>query len=221
MTKPPIRVLCVEDHAFLVDGLRARFEMEADISCIGHLESAERLVSMAQELRPDIVLMDIEMPGPDPFETVVDLMRTVPSSRVVFLSAYIRDHYISAAVNAGAFGYLSKSDETDEIIEGIRTVARRGVFVLSPKVKARCASTKGLKRGQTSPLTIKLDSLTPREHEVLRMIGRGMTRTEIAKTLCRSVKTIDGHREKIMNKLDIHDRGELVRFTIREGLAEA
>lgn len=220
MTKPPIRVLCVEDHAFLVDGLRARFEMEADIKCVGHLESAERLVSVAQELHPDIVLMDIEMPGPDPFETVVDLMRTLPSSRVVFLSAYIRDHYISAAVNAGAFGYLSKSDETDEIIEDIRTVARRGVFVLSPKVKARCAPTKRPKRGQVSPLTTKLDLLTPREHEVLRMIGRGMTRTEIAETLCRSVKTIDGHREKIMDKLDIHDRGELVRFTIREGLSE-
>ena len=221
MTKPPIRVLCVEDHAFLVDGLRARFEIEADIKCVGHLESAERLVAVAQELRPDIVLMDIEMPGPDPFETVVDLMRILPGSRVVFLSAYIRDHYLSAAVNAGAFGYFSKSDETDEIIEGIRTVARRGVFVLSPKVKARCTPTKRLKRGQVSPMTAKLDSLTPREHEVLRMIGRGMTRTEIAETLCRSVKTIDGHREKIMNKLDIHDRGELVRFTIREGLAEA
>ena len=221
MTKPPIRVLCVEDHAFLVDGLRARFEMEADISCVGHLKSAERLVSVAQELRPDIVLMDIEMPGPDPFETVVDLMRTLPSSRVVFLSAYIRDHYINAAVDAGAFGYLSKSDETDEIIESIRTVARRGVFVLSSKVKARCTPTKGHKQGQPSPLASKLDSLTPREHEVLRMIGRGMKRTEIAKTLCRSVKTIDGHREKIMSKLDIHDRGELVRFAIREGLAEA
>ena len=220
MTKQPIRVLCVDDHAFLVDGLRARFELAKDIECVGRLESAERLLSEAKELRPDIVLLDIEMPGPDAFEAAEDLLRMLPDVRVIFLSAYVRDHYISAAVNAGAYGYFSKSDDTDEIIEGIRKVARRGEFAFGPKVKARCKPKKGLKRGEVAPPTTKLDTLSPREQEVLRMIGRGMTRSEIAETLCRSAKTIDGHREKIMDKLDIHDRGELVRFAIREGLVE-
>jgi DNA-binding NarL/FixJ family response regulator len=181
MTDRPIRVLCVDDHAFLVAGLRARFELERDVECVGELESADRLVMEAKRLQPDVVLLDIEMPGPDPFEAVEDLHRALPKVRTVFLSAYVRDHYISAAVNAGAFGYFSKSDDTEEII----------------------------------------DTLSPREQEVLRMIGRGMTRDAIAGALCRSPKTIDGHREKIMEKLDIHDRGELVRFAIREGLAEA
>ena len=137
MTKQPIRVLCVDDHAFLVDGLRARFELAKDIECVGRLESAERLSSEAKELRPDIVLLDIEMPGPDAFEAAADLVRMLPDVRVIFLSAYVRDDYISAAVNAGAYGYFSKSDDTDEIIEGIRKVARHGEFAFGPKVKAR------------------------------------------------------------------------------------
>ena len=221
MTHHIIRVLCVDDHAFLVDGLRARFELEKDIECIGRLESAERLLPEARTLKPDVVLLDIEMPGTDPFEAAEDLRRMVPESRVIFLSAYVRDHYISAAIKAGAYGYFSKSDDTSEIVEGIRKVAREGVFAFGPKVKARCKPVKGLKRGEVAPPTTKLDALSPREQEVLRLIGRGMTREEIAETLCRSPKTIDGHREKIMAKLDIHDRGELIRFAIREGLVEA
>jgi DNA-binding NarL/FixJ family response regulator len=221
MTDRPIRVLCVDDHAFLVAGLRARFELERDVECVGELESADRLLPEARRLQPDVVLLDIEMPGPDPFEAVEDLHRALPKVRTVFLSAYVRDHYISAAVNAGAFGYFSKSDDTEEIIEGIRKVARHGEFAFGPKVKARCHPTSGRKGGELDPPTTKLDTLSPREQEVLRMIGRGMTRDAIAGALCRSPKTIDGHREKIMEKLDIHDRGELVRFAIREGLAEA
>lgn len=216
-----VRVLCVDDHAFLVDGLAARFDLERDIECVGRLESAEQLISQTQELRPDVVLLDIEMPGPDPFEAVVELLRLVPDTRVVFLSAYVRDHYISAAVAAGAHGYFSKSDDPAEIIGGLRTVARKGEFAFGPKVLQRCRPTKRPGRaGVVSPRT-KLDDLTARELEILRLIGRGMSRTEIGETLCRSPKTIDGHREKIMHKLDIHDRAELVRYAIREGLVEA
>ena len=142
MTRSPIRVLCVDDHAFLVEGLRARFELTKDIECVGRLASAERLLAVAKELKPDIVLLDIEMPGPDSFEAAGDLLRILPEVRVIFLSAYVRDHYISAAVNAGAYGYFSKSDETDEIIEGIRTVARCGEFAFGPKVKARSKPKK-------------------------------------------------------------------------------
>jgi two-component system response regulator NreC len=226
MSKPVIRVLCVDDHDLLVNGLRARFELESDIECIGHLTSAERLVAEVHERKPDVVLLDIEMPGPDPFEAASDIRKQHPDTRVVFLSAHIRDHYISAAVRAGAWGYFSKSDETDAIVEGLRTVTR-GKFAFGPKVQARVKPSKVSGRGTTSaagtaaPGGSKLDSLSPREQEVLRLIGRGHTRTEIADALCRSPKTVDGHREKIMEKLDIHDRGELVRFAIREGLVEA
>lgn len=221
MNRRSIRILCVDDHAFLIDGLRARFELENDFECIGRLECADRLAATVTDQKPDVVLLDIEMPGTDPFEAADDIRRMAPDTRVIFLSAFVRDHYISAAVNAGAYGYFSKSDETEEIIEGIRKVARRGEFAFGAKVKARCRPAKGQNRGAVAPPVTKIDSLSPREQEVLRLIGRGMTRNEIAATLCRSAKTIDGHREKIMEKLDIHDRGELVRFAIREGLVEA
>jgi DNA-binding NarL/FixJ family response regulator len=220
MMKRPIRILCVDDHAFLVEGLRARFDLESDLECLGRLGSAETLLSEARQLEPDVVLLDIEMPGPDPFEAADDVRRHFPRTRVIFLSAYVRDHYISAAINAGAWGYFAKGDEPEALIDGIRRVAR-GEFAFGPQILDRCRHATGQRRGRPTPPRTKLDALSSREQEVLRLIGRGMTRSEIASVLCRSPKTIDGHREKIMEKLDIHDRGELVRFAIREGLVEA
>ncbi len=219
MKQPPIRVLCVDDHSFLIEGLAARFELESDLEFIGSLPNAERLVPEVKESRPDIVLLDIEMPGPDPFEAADDVRRQCPDVRVIFLSAYVRDHYISAAVKAGAWGYFSKSEDAETIVKGIRRVAG-GDFAFSPKVQERCRPVKTTKRGRIEPPSSKLESLTAREQEVLRMIGKGLTRREIAETMCRSPKTIDGHRESIMEKLAIHDRAELVRFAIREGLVE-
>jgi DNA-binding NarL/FixJ family response regulator len=219
MITPKIRVLCVDDHSFLVEGLRARFELERDIDFVGWLPNAERLASEVERMRPDVILLDIEMPGPDAFDAASELHRRFPDSRVVMLSAYVRDHYISAAVKCGAWGYFSKSEPADEIVEGIRKVAR-GEFAFSPKVQERCQPAPPRRRGTVQPPETKLDALTPREREVLRLIGRGMSRSEIAKTVKRSPKTIDGHRESIMQKLDIHDRGELVRFAIREGVVE-
>ncbi len=225
MNKKQIRILCVDDHAFLADGLRTRFELESDLTVVGWLSSPENLISEARKLRPDIVLLDIEMPGPDPFETAGELHRQHPDTKVVIFSAYVRDHYITSAFEAGAWGYFSKSDDTNTIIEGLRTISR-GEFAFGPAVLERCQQVPGGGRGKSNgrnvtPPSSKLEGLTAREREVLRLIGRGCARSEIASILCRSPKTIDGHRESIMEKLGIHDRGELVRFAIREGLVEA
>jgi DNA-binding CsgD family transcriptional regulator len=119
----------------------------------------------------------------------------------------VRDHCISAAIRAGAWGYFSKSDDADAIIEGVRKV-HKGEFALGPKVKQRCQTVPTARHSRTEAPKSKLDALTPREQEVLRMIGRGMSRAEIAAAFCRSPKTVDGHRESIMTKLDIHDRAE-------------
>ncbi len=210
MNQKPIRILCVDDHAFLVEGLQARFALEDDLEFVGSLPSAQYLVAQAKRLHPDIVLLDLEMPGPDPFEAADDLRRQCPDVRTIILSAYVRDHYITAATKAGAWGYFSKSEDAETIVDGIRKVAR-GEFAFSPKVQERCKPTRGANPKRVVPSS-KLDSLTPRESEVLRMIGKGSSRTEIARVFCRSPKTIDGHRESIMEKLDIHDRAELVRF---------
>lgn len=220
MNKKQIRILCVDDHAFLVEGLHARFELEPDFECVGRLATADDLTAEVKRTNANIVLLDIEMPGPDPFDALAELRRCNENVRTIILSAYIRDHYIDSAYKSGAWGYFCKSDEMNAIVDGIRKVAG-GEFALGPKVQERCQPLKGVKRDKAKLPSSKLELLTPRETEVLRLIGRGMARTEIAKTLSRSPKTIDGHREMIMQKLDIHDRGELVRYAIREGLAEA
>lgn len=219
---PPskIRVLCVDDHPFVVEGLQARLSLARDLEFVGRLNSAEDLVAEAKRTKADVVLLDIEMPGPDPFEALDDLARQCPNARAIILSAYVRDHYIDAAVNAGAWGYLCKNDDPDMIIDAIRKVAR-GEFVFGPGVMGRCTiERKGAVSEANKPAS-KLQMLTPREQQILRMIGKGMSRAEIAKTIHRSPKTVDAHRASIMQKMNMHDRVELARYAIREGLVEA
>lgn len=220
MTNVPTRILCVDDHAFVAEGLRARLALESDLECVGRLASAEHLVPEVKKTGAQIILLDIEMPGPDPFGALEDLHRQCPEVRTIMLSAYVRDHYIDAAVKAGAWGYLSKSDSPDTIIHAVRKVAR-GEFAFGPEVMDRCRLVRGRGNKRSTTPQSRLESLTPREQEILRMIGKGMSRSEIAAAIFRSPKTVDAHRTSIMEKLDIHDRVELARYAIREGLVEA
>ena len=204
----PIRVLCVDDHAFLVAGLRARLEIEDGMEFVGHLENADDLVSHVRRTKADIVLLDIEMPGADVFEAIHSLHHRCPEVRAIVLSAHVRDRYLDSAFASGAWGYLTKGDSPDDVIEGIRKVAA-GESAVSPDVMER-----------KLPEGSKLTRLTIREKQILRMIANGLSRTEIAERLCRSPMTIDNHRKSILKKLDIHDRVELVRYAIAEGLGE-
>lgn len=231
-----IRVLCVDDHAVLVEGLRAHFAIGGGIEIVGCLASATGLIDEVRRLKPGAVLLDIEMPGPDAFEVADRLRRAAPAVRVIILSAYVRDAYISAAYNAGVCGYFCKSDELDDIVRGIHEIMRSqpGSFALGPKVRQRCrpsaeravgvpmdAPAAGARYlGLGAPMTL-LDSLTVREAEILRLIGKGLSRVQIAAQLSRSVKTIDGHQDRMMKKLGIPARADLMRFAIREGLAQA
>lgn len=230
-----IRVLCVDDHAVLVEGLKAQFAIDGSIEVVGRLATAGKLVEECRRLRPDAVLLDIEMPGPDAFEAAARLRKAQPEVRVIVLSAHIRDAFITASFAAGACAYFAKSEELDDIVTGIRDVMRTeaGMFRLGPKVRERCRAAglasavagQGLSLGRASslgvavPLTL-LSSLTPRELEILRLIGRGLSRVQIAEHLFRSAKTIDGHQDRMMKKLGIKARADLMRFAIREGLAE-
>jgi DNA-binding NarL/FixJ family response regulator len=166
---------------------------------------------------------------------MADRMRHMnPTLRFVFLSAHIRDGYLAAAYKCGAWGYFAKGDELEDIVAGIKELARSatGTFVMGPKVRQRCAPIKspplGARPGGVRPKTREesrpatgLEALSAREIEVLRLIGKGLSRNEIATELSRSAKTIDGHQERIMKKLHIESRADLMRFAIREGLAEA
>jgi DNA-binding NarL/FixJ family response regulator len=230
-----VRVLCVDDHVVLVEGLKARFAIEGGIEIVGHLITAARLVEEVGRLRPHVVMLDIEMPGPDAFEMTDRMRRKYPEVRVIVLSAHIRDAFISASFRAGVCAYFAKSDELADIVRGIHECAgsSSGSFLLGPKVRERCrpivarpGADGGSSRGATynmhagSPMTL-LDSLTAREEEILRLIGKGLSRNQIAAQLCRSAKTIDAHQGRMMKKLGIAARADLMRFAIREGLAQA
>jgi DNA-binding NarL/FixJ family response regulator len=221
MSDTPIRVLSVDDHAFLVEGLRTRLDIEKDIELVGHLETAEGLVDEVRRTGADIVLIDIEMPGPDTFEALDDLRRRSPDTRAILLSAYLRDHYIDAAYQAGAWGYLLKSDSPEDVVDGIRNVFR-GELAFSPRIRERSTPPPGAGKGGTASrpggVRSKLGLLTTREQQILRMIAKGMSRIEIADEICRSPMTVDNHRKSIMKKLEINDRAELVRYAISEGL---
>jgi len=227
-----VRVLCVDDHAVLIEGLKAQFAIDGRIRVVGRLASAEKLLDEVARLKPDVVLLDIEMPGPDVFEMADRMRHQYRELRFVFLSAHIRDGYLAAAYKCGAWGYFAKGDELEDIVAGIYEVARSkgGTFVMGPKVKTLCPTSPNAAPGSGSsrsgtgadarPMT-HLESLSAREIEVLRLIGKGLSRNDIAAELSRSAKTIDGHQERMMKKLGIGSRPELMRFAIREGLAEA
>lgn len=236
-----IRVLSVDDHAFLAGGLRARLAIEPDMEVVGHLHRADGLVAKVRELDVHVVLLDIEMPGVDPFEAITELRRVCPEVRTIILSAYVRDRYVDQTVKCGAWGYLTKSDDPEKIVESIRSVVR-GQFTMGPAALERCRRLGRFEplpepppplaagsedeeaapviASQNIPPTSRLGSLTPRELQILRMIGKGMSRTDIAKVIFRSPKTVDAHRASIMEKLAIRDRVELARYAIREGLVE-
>lgn len=235
-----VRVLCVDDHEVLVEGLKAQFGIDGQVRCVASLGSAEHLIDAVHEHKPDVVILDIEMPGPDVFEVADRLRHLSPETRFVFLSAHIRDGFLASAYRCGGSGYFSKADDLEEIVEGLKRVARcaEGTFVMGSKVRSRCqlpkvrgsrlAGVSSSLRGsstRTAPMSgppaTLLESLTQRELEVLRLIGKGMSRGEIGNELARSPKTIDGHQERIMKKLRVTTRAELLRFAIREGLAQA
>lgn len=223
-----IRVLCVDDHEILIEGLKAQFAIDGGVTVVGRLPTAARMIEEVDRLSPHAVLLDIEMPGPDAFEMADRLKRAHPDVRIIVLSAHIRDTFISAAFASGVCAYFSKSDELDDIVRGIHDVmrSRPGAFVLGPKVRQRCqpvsgdGSTHGDGDAQAGPPT-RLASLTPREADILRLIGKGLSRVQIARELCRSPKTIDAHQTRMMKKIGITNRSELMRFAIREGLATA
>jgi len=224
----PIRVLCVDDHAMLIEGLRAQFESGTDIEMVGSMATATRLEEEVVRLKPDVVILDIEMPGADAFEMSDRVLRSNPELKIIVLSAHIRDAFISACFASGIRGYFAKSDQLEDIVGGVYEVSKSGPgsFILGPKVRACCrpvaspASSRRSAAAGGAPGSL-IDSLTPREAEILRLIGKGLSRVRIGEQLNRSPRTIDGHQERILRKLGIATRADLIRFAIREGLAQA
>lgn len=218
-----ITILLVDDHALFRESLGQLLEAEQDFKVIGTVGDAEKALQEVLDCGPDIVLMDIDMPGLICFDAAYRIAGLRPATRIIFLSAFFHDHYIEEALRVKARGYLTKSEPLGQVVKAIRIVAGGRVY-FSPEVQSRIVADKGgvrLAVDEQKPPRTRMSTLSAREIEVLRYLARGMSKKEIASTMHISLKTVEGHAEKLMSKLDIHDRVELTRFAIREGLAEA
>ncbi len=214
-----IRVLLVDDHGLVRESVRCFLDAEPEITVVATAADAKEAIAIAGENDLDVVLMDIDMPGLDCFDAANRIRSQSSSVEVVFLSAFFHDLYIERALAVKAAGYLTKSEPPSKVVEAIRQVARGRVY-FSPEISDRIVEDSSGVRLAKSPRT-RGSMLSPREIEVIRYIARGLSKKDIAGIMSLSVKTIEGHTHNIMRKLDLHNRVELTRFAIREGLAEA
>jgi DNA-binding NarL/FixJ family response regulator len=215
-----IKILVVDDHSLVRESIAKMLGAEADISIVGTLGDASDVVKNVKLHQPDIVLMDIDMPGVISFDVAKHIVSLDSAAKVVFLSAHSHDHYIEGALKVGAMGYLTKSSLPAQLIKGIRQVAD-GQTCYSPEIRARIViGARGkLQLAQNEPRTLA-STLTSREVDILTYLARGLSKKQIAQTIHVSLKTVEGHAERLMTKLNIHDRVELARYAIRERLID-
>jgi two-component system response regulator NreC len=202
-----IRVLLTDDHAILNAGLRALLSCYDDVEVVGEAQDGAEALKRVEELHPDVVLMDIAMPGMNGIEATRRIRDQYPETRVLVLTQHGEGQYVLALMDAGASGYVLKRALGSDLIVALRAVANGETF-LHPLVSAAV-----LNRLQTPD-----QSLTPRETEILEHIVRGETNPQVARALSLSVKTVDWHRNNLMNKLDVHNAAELVRVALQHGL---
>jgi len=207
--------LLVDDHALVRAGIRALIEGKAGIEVIADTGDGERALRLIEELRPDLVLLDITLPEINGFEVLERITKQYPQVRVIILTVHEGSEYAMHALRAGAAGYLPKSAAGTELEEAIVIVARGGTY-LSPEISQR-TMVDYAKSGIQREL---LDSLTGRQREILKLIAEGQSTKDIAAKLNISVKTVESHRAKLTERLGIHDVAGLVRFAIRMGLIE-
>ena len=206
----PIHILLAEDHVIVRQGLRALLE-QAGMTVIGEASDGQEALRIAHEQHPDVAILDIAMPHLNGLETARRLREALPQTKIVLLTMHTEDPYVLEAMQAGAVGYVLKTQATLDLVQAIRDVVQ-GAIYLSPRV-SRAVVTAYLTRSDLPP-----DPLTSREREVLQLIAEGQTTKEIAWHLGLSVKTVESHRIRLMRKLDIHETATLVRYAIRRGL---
>ncbi len=208
-----IRVFLADDHTMVRQGFRLILSSQPDIEIVGEAGNGREAVELAEKLHPDVIVMDVAMPELNGIEATRRLAASSPRSRVLALSMHKDSVYVREILRAGARGYLLKDSIDSDLVSAVRAVAR-GDGYLSPGVSD--AVLTDYRRHVTDPL----DLLTSREREVLQLIAEGKTNKEIASSLKLSVYTVDAHRGRIMEKLNLHSTGELVRFAVRNGLID-
>lgn len=214
-----IKLMLADDHAVVRSGLRMLLEAQPDMEIVGETENGMETVAQAQLLTPDIILMDVEMPGMNGIEATHAVKAILPETAVIALTMYEDEQYFFEMLKAGASGYVPKRAAPDELVNAIRTVYQGGVF-LYPSLAAHLVQDYLNKDEAPSSDNGPESDLTPREIEVLTLIAEGHTNSEIAQELVISVKTVDRHRENIMRKLNMHSRIDLVKYAIKKGLID-
>jgi two-component system response regulator NreC len=215
----PIRILLADDHAILRDGIRALLSDEADLQVVGEAENGRQALEQARALRPDIVIMDIGMPLLSGLEATKHIRRDVPESRVLILTMHQNDEYLAQVLAAGASGYVLKDTAGRELVLAIRQVARGEPF-FSP-LMTRTLTSLYLSSLEAERTHDPYEDLTIREREVLQLVAEGFTNHQIAEMLKLSIKTVKTHRLHLMQKLDLHDRTELVKYAFQKGIITA
>lgn len=212
-----IRVLLADDHRILREGIRALIEDQGDIEVVGEAEDGQATVKLVAQLQPDVVVMDIAMPLLNGLEATRQIKRDHSHVKVLILTMHENEEYIRQVLAAGALGYVLKDAAARDLLGAIRTV-NQGEAVLSPAI-TRLVIEDYLRWGDIRPEDTT-SGLTAREREVLQLIAEGYTNKEMAEILSLSVKTIQSHRSNLMNKLDLHDRGELIKYAIQKKIID-
>jgi two-component system response regulator NreC len=210
-----IRILLVDDHTMFRAGIRALLESESRMEVVGEASSGDEAVDEVRSLKPDVVVMDLSMPGSNGLEATRRIAALGLDTRVLVLTVHAEEEYLVPVVEAGASGYLTKTSADTELIEAIKVVARGEVY-LPPK--ATRLLLQQYRNAEHDPDTAGLHELSSREQEVLALTAEGFSSREIGKKLFISPKTVDTYRARIMDKLSLNHRSELVRFALRVGL---
>ena len=210
-----IRVMLADDHAVVRDGLRVLLEAQSDLEVVGAAANGRQAVRLVHELHPDVVVMDIAMPELNGIEATQQIHDAAPSTQVLVLSMHSTTEHIFRALQAGARGYLLKDSAGAEVVDAVRVV-NAGRRYLGQKIASTVVDDYISERRRASPL----DSLSPRERQILQLVAEGKSSAEAAATLFLSPKTVDTYRSRMMQKLDIDDLPSLVKFAIQHGVTQ-
>ncbi len=215
-----ITVLLAEDHMIVREGLRSLLEHEGDIEVVGEAQTGRQAVQLTRKLRPAVVVMDIAMPLLNGLEATRQILKAVPATKVIILSAHSDDAYVEQVIALGAAGYLIKQTSLQVLSKAIRE-AHKGNTFFSPSVAKRLRDRDRKSTDRGGQLKKKVACLSSREVEVLQLIAEGKANKEVAAELGISIKTVEKHRQHLLSKLNIHDVAGLTRYAISAGIIES
>jgi len=212
------RILLADDHQIFREGLASLLERQQDMDVIQQASDGLQAVSFSRDLKPDVVVMDLTMPGMNGIEATRLIAKEVPGVKVLCLSVHGDTQFISAVLDAGASGYLLKDCAFEELVTAIHTVMGNQIY-LSPGIAGTLVDDYKARRPESAPSAFS--KLTEREREIVQLLAEGQSTKEIAERLCLSVKTVGTHREHLMAKLHVHSLAQLTKYAIQEGLTSA